>query len=184
MPARDRHLTTLTAVALVVLLGDLATKELAVALFADGGASLGALGRLLGERVRLTVVANDQSAFGIALGPHTWGINVALTLGAILLILPVCRELARLDPRAPRALGLIAGAAGGNLVSMLVSPAGVPDFIAIEHAGGRELVLNVADVAAYTGLVLMVPLGLAVLRRVREARAEAARASRVRSPRR
>ena len=45
------------------------------------------------------------------------------------------------------------------------------DFIAIEHGAGRELVLNFADVAAYTGLVLMLPLGLAILRQLRGARA-------------
>jgi lipoprotein signal peptidase len=175
VPARNRHLTTFTAVALAVVLGDLVTKQLALALVADGGASLGALGHLIGERVRLVLVANSQSAFGIALGPHTWGINVALTLGAILLAAPVCRELASLDASAPRSLGLIAGAAGGNLLSLVSSPNGVPDFIAIDRGAGHELVLNLADVAAYAGLALMLPLGLAILRRLREARAAHAR---------
>jgi len=167
---RDRHLTTFTAVALLVVLGDLATKEIAVAFLDDGGASLGALGAWLGSHVRLVLVGNTRSAFGASLGPHTWAINVGVTLGAIVLIAPVCRELARLDARAPQSLGLIAGAAGGNLFSLVTSPWGVPDFIAIDHGGGRELVLNVADVAAYAGLVLMLPLGAAILRRLRESR--------------
>jgi len=89
----------------------------------------------------------------------------------MLLIPAVCRELARFDERAPQTLGLIAGAAGGNLLSLVTSTRGVTDFIAIEHGAGRELVLNFADVAAYAGLVLMVPLGLAIVRQLREARA-------------
>ena len=171
MATRDQHLTRFTFVALLVVLGDLVTKQVAVSLLGDGASSLGALGGMLGERVRLVVVANTQSAFGISLGAHTWGVNVALTLAAILLIAPVCRELARLDARAPQTLGLIAGAAGGNLVSLVTSSRGVTDFIAIEHRAGRELVLNFADVAAYTGLILMIPLGLAIVRQLREARA-------------
>lgn len=171
MATRDRHiLTRFTLVALLVVLGDLATKQIAVSLLGDGAASFGALGQVLGERVRLVVVGNTESAFGIALGPHTWGVNVALTLAAILLIAPVCRELARFDARAPQTLGLIAGAAGGNLVSLVTSTRGVTDFIAIEHGAGRELVFNLADVAAYAGLVLMVPLGLAIVRQLRETR--------------
>ena len=171
LATRDRHLTRFTLVALLVAFGDLVTKQLAVDLLGAGGASLGALGHVLGERVRLVVVGNTQSAFGIALGPHTWGVNVALTLAAILLIAPVCRELASFDSRAPQSLGLIAGAAGGNLLSLVTSSRGVTDFIAIDHGAGHELVFNFADVAAYTGIVLMVPVGFAILRRLRETRA-------------
>lgn len=170
MATRDQHLTRFTFVALLVVLGDLVTKQVALALLGDGHASLEWLG-ILGERVRLVVVGNTQSAFGVSLGAHTWSVNVALTLAAVLLIPAVCRELARFDARAPQTLGLIAGAAGGNLVSLVTSSRGVTDFIAIEHGAGRELVLNFADVAAYTGLVLMVPLGMAIVRQLREARA-------------
>lgn len=178
MATRDQHLTRFTFVALLVVLGDLVTKQVAVALLGDAPASLGALGAVLGERVRLHVVGNTQSAFGVSLGPHTWAVNVALTLAAILLILPVCRELARLDERAPQTLGLIAGAAGGNLVSLVTSTRGVTDFIAIEHGAGRELVLNFADLAAYMGLALTLPLALAIVRQLRESRAAAASAVR------
>ena len=168
-PHREQqHLANFTAVALLVVLGDLVTKELAVWLLADGGASLGALGRALGERVRFTLLANTQGAFGMSLGPHTWNVNVGLTLAAIALMAPVCRDLARVDASAPRSLGLIAGAAGGNLVSLLTPPHGVPDFIAVERGGGHELVFNVADVAAYVGIVLMARVALAILRHLRE----------------
>jgi lipoprotein signal peptidase len=165
---QQHHLATFTVVALLVVLGDLATKDLAVALLGDGGASLGAVGHALGERIRLTVVGNTHGAFGMSLGPHTWNVNVGLTLGAIALMVPVCRDLARIDAAAPRALGLIAGAAAGNLVSLLTSPFGVPDFIAVDRGGGRELVLNVADVAAYVGIVLMIGVALSIVRHLRD----------------
>jgi lipoprotein signal peptidase len=167
-PHREQqHLSIFTAVALAVVLGDLVTKDLAVALLADGGSSLGAFGHALGERVRLTVLANSQGAFGLSFGPHTWNVNVGLTLAAIALMAPVCRDLARVHASAPHTLGLIAGAAGGNLVSLLTSPHGVPDFIAFDRGGGHELVFNVADVAAYVGIVLMVRVALALLRHLR-----------------
>jgi lipoprotein signal peptidase len=178
-PHREQqHLANFTAVALIVVLGDLVTKELAVWLLADGGASLGALGRALGERVRFTLLANTQGAFGMSLGPHTWNVNVGLTLAAIALMAPVCRDLARVDASAPRSLGLIAGAAGGNLVSLLTPPHGVPDFIAVEHGGGHELVFNVADVAAYVGIILMARVALAIVRHLREGERGAARVGR------
>jgi lipoprotein signal peptidase len=168
-PDREQHhLSNFTAVALLVVLGDLVTKDLAVALLADGGVSLGALGHALGERVRLTVLANTQGAFGLSFGPHTWNVNVGLTFAAIALMAPVCRDLARIHSSAPQTLGLIAGAAGGNLVSLLTPPHGVPDFIAWDHGGGHELVFNVADVAAYVGIVLMARVALALLRHLRQ----------------
>ena len=170
-----RHLVTFAAVALLVVFADLVTKELATAWLAGGGSSLGALGAALGDRVRLVLVSNARSAFGVDLGPYTHDINVALTLATILLVVPVCRELARVDARAPRTLGLIAGAAGGNLVSLLTSAHGVPDFLAIDGGGGHELVLNLADVAAYVGLALLLPLCASLLRRLRELEASRAR---------
>lgn len=165
--ARERHLATLATVALLVVIADLGTKWLAVSWLAGGDASLGAIGGAIGERIRLVLVANPRGAFGVGFGPHTHGINVALTSLALVLVVRVCRELARIDSDAPRALGLIAGAAGGNLVSLLTSPGGVPDFLAIDRGGGRELVLNLADVAAYAGLVLMARVTVLLVRRMR-----------------
>ena len=52
----------------------------------------------------------------------------AAQLSAIILIAPTCRDLARIDAWAPCTLGLIAGGAGGNLVSLLTSPAGVTRY--------------------------------------------------------
>jgi signal peptidase II len=140
---------TATAVAVV----DLATKQVASFVLGTRGAvSL----PLIRHAVRLTVVLNDQSAFGISLGPYTWQINLVLTTVALLLCLSLCRALAVIDEWAPLMLGLITGAATGNLVSLISSPEGVPDFIAVHSWNGHELVFNFADVAAVMGVALLI----------------------------
>jgi lipoprotein signal peptidase len=107
------------------------------------------------ERFRFAVVHNDAAAFGLSAGAYTWPLNLALTLAAIVLMVPVARDLARIDDAAPRALGLIVGGALGNFASLLFSPPGVVDFISIGFGAHSNLVLNVADVAAYVGLAMM-----------------------------
>jgi lipoprotein signal peptidase len=131
--------------AVVVMIGDLVSKSLAVGLWGDERYPL------LGRLVLIHVVRNPLGAFSTSLGAYTWEINVVATITTVLLAMAVCPRLARLDAIAPSALGLIAGAALGNLASLLASPAGVPDFLAIVNDKGA-LVLNVADVAAYLGI--------------------------------
>jgi lipoprotein signal peptidase len=60
---------------------------------------------------------------------------------------------------------MIAGAALGNLASLITSPSGVPDFLAIVHGKGA-LVLNVADVAAYLGIFCCARLAYTLVRAV------------------
>lgn len=140
---------TATAVAVV----DLATKQMASFVLGTRGAVSLPLFR---NAVRLTVILNDQSAFGVSLGPYTWHINLVLTTVALLLCLSLCRALAVIDEWAPFMLGLITGAATGNLVSLISSPQGVPDFIAVRSWNGHELVFNFADVAAVIGVALLI----------------------------
>jgi len=161
---RDAATTAFGGVALLVALGDTFTKQIAMALVPTAGISLG----VLPDRIRLLPVLNDQAAFGIGLGTYTWEINVVVTVATILLIMRVCRDLAAVDPWAPRILGLIAGAALGNLISLTLSPGGVPDFIAVTVAGGREIVMNLADNAAYVGIALMGKLVVSILRAMRD----------------
>lgn len=163
---RDAATTAFGGVALLVALGDTLTKQIAMFALPAGGMSLG----FLPERFRLVPVLNDQAAFGVGLGTFTWEINVVVTLATILLIMWVCRDLAALDPWAPRILALVAGAALGNLISLTISPAGVPDFMAVDIGGGTEIVMNFADIAAYLGLVLMAKLAFSIVRAMREAR--------------
>jgi lipoprotein signal peptidase len=163
---RDAATTAFGGVALLVALGDTFTKQIAMALVPASGASLG----VLPDRIRLLPVLNDQAAFGIGLGTYTWEINVVVTVATILLIMRVCKDLAAVDPWAPRILGLIAGAALGNLISLTLSPGGVPDFIAVTIWGGREIVMNFADIAAYLGLALIGKLVVSILRAMKERR--------------
>ena len=146
------------AMAGLVALGDLVTKWLAVALWS--GEQYPLLGRALG----IEVVHNPLGAFSTSLGPLTREINIVATLAAVLLSMAVCSRLARLDREAPASLGLIAGAGIGNLVSMLGSPSGVPDFLALSDGHGGALVLNVADVAAYIGIACCLRLAWVVVR--------------------
>lgn len=117
--------------------------------------------------LRLNVVHNDGTAFGLSAGAYTWQINLLLTIGTIALMLPVSRDLARIDSTAPRALGLITGGALGNLGSLIVSPKGVVDFIAIAVSHRSEFVINVADVAAYLGLAMLVRTGFLIVAEMR-----------------
>ncbi len=163
---RDPATTAFGGVALLVALGDTLTKQIAMTMLPTGGTSLG----FLPDRFRLLPVLNDQAAFGIGLGSYTWEINVVVTLATVVLIMCVCRDLAAIDPWAPRILGLIAGAALGNLISLTISPAGVPDFMAVTIGGGREIVMNFADIAAYLGLALMAKIAWRLVQAMREAR--------------
>lgn len=154
----------LAAVATTVAVLDLASKQLAaVVLGTRGDVSL----PLFHHALRLTVILNDRSAFGVSLGAYTWHVNLVLTAVALLLCLSLCRALAVIDRWAPVMLGLITGAATGNLVSLITSPQGVPDFIAVPTGHGHELVFNLADVAAMLGVVLVIRTTWAVARALR-----------------
>src|SRR5688572_13338643 len=163
---RDPATTAFGGVALLVALGDILTKQIAMTVLPAGGTTLG----VLPERIRLLPVLNDQAAFGVGLGTYTWEINVVVTLATVVLIMCVCRDLAAVDPWAPRILGLIAGAALGNLISLTLSPGGVPDFLAVTLSGGTEIVMNFADIAAYIGLALMAKLAWSIVRAMRAAK--------------
>ena len=159
---RERFASGFGLVALMVLAGDALTKELAVRFVPAEGAGLG----FLESTVRLALVYNDRGAFGVGMGDYTWHIGVALMVGTIALIVRVCRDLGAVDPWAPRILGLIAGAAAGNLFSLAFSPSGVPDFLAL-RIGGEELAMNGADIAAYVGMVFLVRTGWTIVSRLR-----------------
>jgi lipoprotein signal peptidase len=142
-------------VAAVVAAGDLSSKWLASLLWSERPVHLT-------DWISMAVVHNQAGAFGLSMGAYTWQLNLALTLAAIVFIIPVTRDLATIDRRAPLALGLILGGACGNLASLVVPPRGVMDFIALNWAAGHSLVLNVADVAAYTGLAMILRTGVRI----------------------
>ena len=161
---RRSPLVPLSRIATLVAIGDLMTKQVALLW-------VGTLEPRVSSAVRFGVVHNDKGAFGLSVGDYTFEVSLALTLAALVLIVPVARDLAKIDDRAPAALGLVAGGAIGNLVSLLLSPAGVVDFIALQRADGAGIVLNVADVAAYAGVAMLMrttAMVIAAIRRNRE----------------
>ena len=158
-PTPRRPLRTFLLCAALVVIADLTTKALA-SRYLDGAKEIG----LVAGTMRLVLAHNDQSALGISIGPYTWQINCALTLVALILAGVLCRPLAVIDRWSPVMLGLIAGAAAGNLYSLITSPRGVVDFVAWSPGNGREIVFNFADVAAVLGLALTVRAALTVTR--------------------
>lgn len=131
----------------------------------------------LAPGLSLTLLHNPAGPLGVSLGGWTRGLNIILALVTIGLVLAVARDLARAVRHATLALGLIAGASLGNLLSLATTPRGVPDFVAVEVAG-EGIVLNVADIAAYAGVILLV---VAAFRLVGELKARLrARAEKVR----
>ena len=166
MPVRvttpQSHLGVLARIALLVAIGDWLTKAVAARV-------VGTDAVVLTERLRFAVVHNDGTAFGLSAGAYTWQLNLALTMVAIALMVPVARDLARIDDASPRALGLIMGGAMGNLASLLLGPPGVVDFISVSMGAHSELVLNVADIAAYAGLAMMLRTGFLIVAEMRRA---------------
>ena len=155
-----RPLRVLARIAMLVAVGDWLTKAVAARM-------VGAEPVVLNDGLRFAVVHNAGTAFGLSAGTYTWQLNLALTLAAILLMVPVARDLARIDDAAPRALGLIVGGAVGNLASLLISPPGVVDFISVSMGAHSELVLNVADLAAYIGLAMLPRTGFLIVAEMR-----------------
>ncbi len=162
-PTRRSPLIPLARLATLVAIGDLMTKQVAVLW-------VGTLEPRVSSAIRFGVVHNDKGAFGLTVGNYTWELSLVLTLVAIALTIRVAKDLSRIDHRAPMALGLVAGGAIGNLVSLLASPAGVVDFIALQRADGAGIVLNVADVAAYAGVVMLMRTAAKVVAAIRQDR--------------
>lgn len=142
-----RSLARYIAVIAIVAGLDLLTKGIAARALGSGTVSIAG-------PLDFALVHNRGSAFGIWLGPYTWQLNALATITALCLSTVVVRALSSVDRLAPIALGLIAGAAIGNLTSLLMPPAGVPDFIAVSVSETGRLVMNLADIAAYAGLAM------------------------------
>jgi lipoprotein signal peptidase len=130
----------------VVAGADLLTKEIASTALRGGSVSIAG-------PLEFVLVQNRGSAFGISLGAYNWELNALATLIALGLAALAVRALSTVDSRAPIALGMIAGAAAGNLASLLAPPPGVTDFLSVRFGHGR-LIMNLADIVAYAGLAM------------------------------
>lgn len=166
-PVLDPVIRRYFGIALLALLADLCTKEVAVRWLGDHGFLN------LTERFTLMLVWNTGSAGGISIGPFTTELNVLMTVMAMGLVYTVVRPMAAIDPRAVLPLALVSGGAAGNLLSMLWGPPGVADFIGIRLTKDTTIVANVADFALWAGALLLAPVAMTLVRMVREERAQA-----------
>ena len=100
-------------IATLVALGDLVTKQVALLW-------IGALEPRAAAAVRFGVVHNDKGAFGLTAGDYTFELSLALTLAAIVLIVPV----ATIVPCPGMRRGTLAVVPSvPGLVSVIVAPA-------------------------------------------------------------
>lgn len=131
----------------------------------------------LTDRLSLMLVYNTGTAGGFSIGPFTFALNVLVTIGAIIMVMRILRPLSDVDPRAAMSLGLVTGGAFGNLASMIVGPAGVADFLALDLGGGTTVVMNVADLMLWSGALMLVPVVARLIHLVRQERTAQERAA-------
>ena len=148
--------------ALVLLLTDCATKELAVDRLTPHVPH-----EVFGSVVQFTLAYNPDMAFGLGFGAWSRPVIIGLALAIIAWLHWLYRAAPAGDRWMALALGLITGGAIGNLVDRVRWDRGVVDFIDLGVGSTRLWIFNVADVAICTGAVL---LGLLLLRRDRLSR--------------
>jgi signal peptidase II len=162
----------LVAVALTVLILDIATKVTVVALLSDRAPA-----RLLGGLLTFRVFRNPGAAFSI--GPSLTLVFTAIAVGVIIYILRTSRRIRSVAWAT--SLGLLLGGATGNLTDRIFRSPGplrgyVVDWIQVPHWP----VFNISDSAIVCGGVLAVLLAARGIRidgtRVGGTRAEAATA--------
>lgn len=148
---------TIFVVAASVAAIDQITKIVAVSLWSDGDASMGA--------IDLTVVRNPGGPFGFATGATLlWtAATVAIVIVATAAIAGGRLDTRRLGSWATVAFGVILGGGIGNLIDRIVRPPGIArgavvDWIAIDP---YPRVFNLADVALRAGAAIVVVAAVA-----------------------
>ncbi|PZU03219.1 MAG: signal peptidase II [Gordonia sp. (in: high G+C Gram-positive bacteria)] len=151
-PTRPRMWLILLVVAVTVLVADLITKIVAVALIEPGDPV-----EIIGDTVTFKLVRNSGAAFSMATG-YTW----ILTLIALAVVAGIIRYSHRLGSIWwALGLGLVLGGALGNLIDRIFRAPGplrghVVDFVSV----GWWPVFNVADSAVVCGAIGLVVLTL------------------------
>lgn len=148
-----RRIALLAVLATIVVVFDLITKIIAVALLTPYEPT-----PILGGVVYFTLIRNPGAAFGMA-DSMTW----LLSLIVIAVIVAIIRMAKRLRSTAwAVSLGLILGGALGNLIDRIFRSPGflrghVVDFVSLfEPRGEHFAIFNVADSAITIGGILLV----------------------------
>ncbi len=140
---------------LILFVTDCTTKELAVERLDPAPASQ----PIADSFVRLSLVHNPGTAFGIDLRPYIGSWARPLLVLTMLAILGVLLRLYwGTAPRArfaAAALGLTAGGAIGNLFDRLRYPLGVVDFIDVGVGTHRFWTFNIADAGITVGALML-----------------------------
>lgn len=152
-PHRRRRLFTLLGVvAVLAYASDQLTKLVALDLLDDGRSR-----PFIGELIRFTLIGNPGAALSLGAG-NTW-VMTAIAVGVLVAIVVVAKGLGSRVWAV--ALGMLLGAALGNLTDRFVRPPGggqghVVDFIDYN----RWFIGNVADIWIVSAAVLIVLLAL------------------------
>nr|WP_231373515.1 signal peptidase II [Nocardia sp. 348MFTsu5.1] len=143
---------TLVVVAVAIIVADLVSKIIAVAVIDPGDPV-----EIIGDTITFKLVRNSGAAFSMATG-YTW----VLTIVALAVVVGIVRYSNRLGSVWwAVGLGLVLGGAVGNLIDRMFRSPGVLrghviDFVSV----GWWPVFNVADSAVVCGAILLVGLTL------------------------
>ncbi|WP_235506726.1 MULTISPECIES: signal peptidase II [unclassified Terrabacter] len=149
---RTRMFVVLGAVAVLAYVSDQLTKVVALDVLADGESR-----PFVGEFIRFKLIGNPGAALSLGAG-NTW-VMTGIALAVLIAIIVVARQLGSWAWAI--ALGLLLGAAIGNLTDRFVRPPGggqghVVDFIDYN----RWFIGNVADIWIVSAAALVVILAL------------------------
>ncbi len=134
-----------------LLVADCSTKRLAETYLAPEHTPH----EVLGSVVRLTLTHNPGAAMSMSLGSYSRVGLSALALVVIAFLFRLYLATPVTDRIRAAALALILGGALGNLLSRLISPRGVVDFIDIGVPAWRFWTFNVADTGITIGALLL-----------------------------
>jgi len=149
---RTRMFVVLGVVAVLAYVSDQLTKVVALDVLADGESR-----PFIGEFIRFKLIGNPGAALSLGAG-NTW-VMTGIALAVLIAIIVVARQLGSWAWAI--ALGLLLGAAIGNLTDRFVRPPGggqghVVDFIDYN----RWFIGNVADIWIVSAAALVVILAL------------------------
>lgn len=150
---RNRNVKALITwpVLIVLVLADLITKAVAVALLPPNGLPVS----VVGNGIRFALVYNPGAAFGLYLGAYSRWIFMALSFGALIILWQLYRQTRDADRVRALAVALVSAGAIGNLIDRIKSELGVVDFIDVGFGLHRWPTFNVADMAVSTGALLL-----------------------------